>query len=78
MFFNFNDKDFSFTYLEFENLTYNSNGGFESNLISVIAYYVYVILGVDGDSFKRNGGTEYYEEARKIVNNAQGSDFKES
>jgi hypothetical protein len=73
---NFNDKEFSFTYLEFENLTYNSNGGFESNLVSVIAYYIYVILGVDGDSFKRNGGTEYYEEARKIVNNAQGSDFK--
>ena len=73
---NFNDKDFNFEYLEFENLTYNPSSPLDSNLIAVISYYVYVILGADADTFARNGGTEYYEQARLIVNQSQGSDYK--
>lgn len=73
---NFNDKDFNFNYLEYENLTYNPSGTLDSNLIAVISYYVYMILGVDADTFKRNGGTEYYKEAKRIVDNAQGISFK--
>ena len=73
---NFNDKDFNFKYLEFENLTYNPSSPLDSNLIAVISYYVYVILGADADTFARNGGTEYYEQARQIVNQSQGSDYK--
>lgn len=69
---NYNDKDFTFNYLEFENLTYNPNAPLESNLIAVISYYVYMIIAADADSYKRNGGTEYYEEAKRIVDNAQG------
>ncbi|NQY06291.1 MAG: DUF4835 family protein [Flavobacteriaceae bacterium] len=68
---NYNDEDFNFQYLEFENLTYNPNANIDSNLIAVISYYVYIILGADADTYKRNSGTEYYEEARKIVNNSQ-------
>ncbi|GLB51212.1 DUF4835 domain-containing protein [Neptunitalea chrysea] len=71
---NINDKQFSFTYQEFEPLYYNSNR-FESNLTSVLAFYAYVILGVDADSFKMRGGTMYYNEAKKIVNIAQSSNF---
>jgi len=73
--FNVNDKDFSFNYVEFQPLNYNPNL-FESNLISVIAFYLYTILGVDADTFELNGGTEYYQEARNIVGNAQGSNTK--
>ncbi|GGX28772.1 DUF4835 family protein [Aquimarina muelleri] len=70
--FNVNDKQFNFDYLEFQPLNYNPNS-YESNLISVIAFYLYTILGVDADTFELNKGTDYYKEAKNIVNNAQGS-----
>ncbi|MEW7290457.1 type IX secretion system protein PorD [Aquimarina sp. 2304DJ70-9] len=70
--FNVNDKQFNFNYLEFQPLNYNPNS-YESNLISVIAFYLYTILGVDADSFELNGGGKYFEEAKNIVGNAQGS-----
>ncbi|WP_449301287.1 type IX secretion system protein PorD [Pseudofulvibacter geojedonensis] len=73
--FNYNDKDFNFTYVEFQNLTLNPNQ-FDSNLVSVISYYVYIILGIDADSFQKNGGTEYYNKAKNIVNVAQGQNSK--
>lgn len=69
---NINDKQFSFKYLEFQPLNYNPSN-FESNLISVIAFYLYTILGVDSDTFEKNSGTPYYQEAKAVVNNAQGS-----
>lgn len=68
--FNINDKQFNFDYLEFQPLNYNPNN-FESNLISVTAFYLYTILGVDADTFEMNSGTTYYEEAKNIVGNAQ-------
>jgi hypothetical protein len=45
---NYNDKDFSFRYTEFENLIFNPTV-FESNLVSIISFYSYVILGMDQD-----------------------------
>src|SRR5210317_973014 len=42
--YNFNDRDFSFQYLEFQNLVYNPNQ-YESNLVSVLTYHIYMILG---------------------------------
>src|SRR5690606_36550971 len=72
--FNYQDKQFTFNYLEFEPLFYNVNA-FESNLVSVITYYVYVILGIDADTFSKEGGTEYFNKARSIVNMAQGSRY---
>lgn len=71
---NYRDKQFSFEYLEFQPLFYNANT-FNSNLISVITYYIYIILGTDADTFALNGGTEYYEQARDIVTLAQGSGY---
>lgn len=70
--FNVNDKQFNFDYLEFQPLNYNPNN-YESNLISVFAFYLYTILGIDADTFELNKGTDYYQEAKNIVNNAQGS-----
>ncbi|XLS30902.1 DUF4835 family protein [Flavobacteriaceae bacterium M23B6Z8] len=72
--FNYNDRQFNFTYLEFEPLFFNPNN-FESNLVSVITYYIYIILGIDADTFEKNGGTPYFEKARSVVNLAQGSGF---
>lgn len=72
--FNFKDNDFSFRYTEFETLQYNPNN-FDSNLVSVIAFYVYTILGMDGDTFAKNGGTEYFNEAENVMNQAQQGGF---
>ncbi|WP_378172941.1 DUF4835 family protein [Aquimarina sp. SS2-1] len=69
---NINDKQFNFKYLEFQPLNYNPNN-FESNLISVVAFYLYTILGVDADTFELNSGTAFHQEAKNIVGNAQGS-----
>ncbi|WP_163401113.1 DUF4835 family protein [Flavobacterium fluviatile] len=68
--FNFNDKDFNFRYTEFEPLLYNPTT-FESNLVSVISFYSYMILGMDGDTFQFAGGNPYFETAQNIANVAQ-------
>lgn len=70
--FNFNDEQFSFVYTEYQPLAYDPNS-FDSNLISVVAFYVYTMLGLDGDTFAPEGGTVYHEEAQQIVNTAQQS-----
>ena len=69
---NIRDEDFSFQYKEYEPLLYNKNT-FDSNLISTITYYVYVILGVDADTFKLNGGETYLKEAQNVMLQAQQS-----
>ena len=53
--------------LEFSDVTYTSN------LTSIIAFYVYIILGLDYDSLSLNGGTPYFQKAETIVTNAQQS-----
>lgn len=68
--YNYNDKDFNFQYLEFQNLVYNA-GQFESNLISVLSFHVYMILGMDADSFELNGGDDYFKQAQTIANYSQ-------
>ena len=72
---NFNDKDFSFKYAEFESLNYNPTA-FESNLVSVISFFSYVILGMDADSFVAESGNTYFETAQNISNVAQQSGYK--
>lgn len=68
--FNFNDEQFTFTYREFEPLNYSENS-YSSNLVSVISFYAYTILGLDADTFQQEGGTAFYEEANRIVTTAQ-------
>ncbi len=67
---NFLDKDIVFSYQEFQPLFFNQSS-FESNLISLISFYASIIIGLDADSFVLNGGDQFYEQARQIVNLAQ-------
>ena len=67
---NYQDNDINFKYEEYQPLFYNSNI-FESNLISILSFYAYVILGVDSDSFSLNGGQRYFSTAQQISNLAQ-------
>ena len=69
---NFVDNNFQFKYVEFQTLEFDPSS-YRTNLISVLAYYVYIILGVDYDSYSSLGGTEFFQMAEKIVTNAQNA-----
>ena len=71
---NFADRDWAFTYVESMPLNFNQNS-YTSNLTSILAFYAYVILGLDYDSFGDLGGDSYYQIAQVIVNNAAQSGF---
>jgi len=73
--FNFNDRNFDFEYVEFQPLIFNPNN-FDSNLVSVISYYVYTILGYDSNTFSFNEGDKYFQIAKQIITTAQGSNFE--
>ena len=70
--YNFNDKDFNFRYLEFQNLIFNPTQ-YESNLVSVLGFHVYMVLGLDADSFAEKGGDPYFKQAQIITNYSQQS-----
>lgn len=67
-----NDNDFQFTFLE-NTLIQFSQDQHRDNLSSVLAFYAYMIIGMDYDSFSPNGGTQWYLKAQQIVNNAQNA-----
>lgn len=73
--FNFKDVNFSFQYLEFEPLVYNATT-FESNLVSMMTYYAYVILGMDADTFSQYGGIPFFTKAQDVLAQAQQSGYK--
>lgn len=68
--FNYNDKDFNFRYTEFENLIFSPTT-FDSNLVSVLAFYSYMILAMDADTFVLESGSSNFEIAQNISNVAQ-------
>lgn len=70
--FNWVDRDFHIKYVDQQPLEY-SDGTHTSNLTSIMAYYAYVFLGLDGDSFARYGGTPYFEKAMAVVTAAQNA-----
>ncbi|MFA9188417.1 DUF4835 family protein [Flavobacterium sp. FBOR7N2.3] len=72
---NINDKDFGFTYTEFENLIFNVNS-FQSNLVSVISFYTYMIIGMDRETFEFKSGDPYFQTAQTIATVAQQSNYK--
>ncbi|NVO10157.1 MAG: DUF4835 family protein [Bacteroidales bacterium] len=69
---NFLDNYFDFRYLEFNKLEFTETTHL-NNLTSVLAFYAYIILGIDYDSYSYMGGTEYFQKAEKILNNAQNA-----
>jgi hypothetical protein len=71
---NFADREWMFEYIESLPLEYNDNN-YMSNLTSMLAFYAYIILGLDYDSFSELGGSPYFQKALMVVNNAQPSDM---
>ncbi len=70
--FNYDDKEIQFTYVENQPFDFNIQN-FTNNLTSLLAYYAYVILAEDYDTFSPLGGTEYWKNAQQIVNSAQSA-----
>jgi Domain of unknown function (DUF4835) len=72
---NYMDNDFAFKYVQYQTLDFNENrvGGTDpltANLTAVFAYYAYMILGLNFDSYGSRGGDPYFQQAQNIVNNA--------
>ena len=70
---NFADRDWQFEYVESTPLDFGNNV-YSSNLTSMLAFYAYIIIGLDKDSFEEFGGEEQFRKALDIVNLAQQSD----
>jgi hypothetical protein len=68
---NLQDQRFSFEYVENENLIFNERQFSGKNLIDVISFYVYVILGIDADSFQSMAGNQWYQKAQQIAQNGE-------
>lgn len=69
---NIKDNDFHAKYVEYQTLEFNETSN-KDNLTNILAYYAYIILGIDHDSFSPEGGTEFYQKAQIIVNNSQNA-----
>jgi hypothetical protein len=71
---NYIDKDLQFNYVEGEPVEFIESA-FTSNLTGTLAYYTYIFLGLDFDSYTKFGGTPFYEKAQNIVSMAQNSQY---
>ncbi|MEO6882550.1 MAG: DUF4835 family protein [Bacteroidia bacterium] len=69
---NFIDQDFEFSYLQYQPMEFVKTT-VNPNLMSVLAFYAYTIIGMDYDSYSLNGGSPYFQQAQTIVNNMQNA-----
>jgi len=69
------DKDIDFTYTEGQPIDYTDQN-FQSNLSSIMAFYAYIIVGMDYDTFSKFGGTPYFASAQNVVTNAASASYK--
>src|SRR5665647_1200130 len=69
---NIKDNDFRAKYVEYQTLEFNETSN-KDNLTNILAYYAYIVLGMDYDSFSPEGGTEFFQKAQTIVNNSQNA-----
>jgi hypothetical protein len=72
---NLNDKDIDFVYNEGQTIDYTDQS-FQNNLSSIMAFYAYIIIGIDYDSFSLYGGSPYFAASQTVINNAQTSSYR--
>lgn len=72
--YNYFDRQVSFKYKEYEPLNFNINSA-ESNLVSIISFHVYTVLGLDAGTYALNGGEPYFQIAKQITNTAAGTNY---
>lgn len=64
------DNNWQFEYIDFQAMNF-VEGTYTDNLTSLVAYYIFLVMGMDADSFKKEGGTEYYNRAYNVMLAAQ-------
>jgi hypothetical protein len=72
--YNNTDKTFDFEFAQFDQLNFNEEV-IDNQLVALFAYYVYLIIGLDLDSFSPMGGTDVLQRCMNLVNNAQDLGF---
>jgi hypothetical protein len=70
----YQDNEFTFTYNQFDNLQYNPDM-IDNQLTALIAYYAYLIIGINLDTFSPKGGEEVLQTCMNLTNNAQNLDY---
>lgn len=73
--YNNRDKNFDFDFAQFDQLNFNQEDYVDNQLVALLAYYAYLIIGLDLDSFSPMGGTDVLQRCMNLVNNAQNLDF---
>ncbi len=68
------DGEWDFDYAQFEPIQFDPNSSTNTELANLLAYYMYLVIGFDFDSFSEQGGTPYFQQAKNIVDNSQNSD----
>ena len=66
------DQDFRIRYVQYEPIEFNINTH-QSNFAAILAYYAYIIIGMDYDTYGLNSGSEFFNKAEQIVQNAQNA-----
>ncbi|MBQ4392598.1 MAG: DUF4835 family protein [Prevotella sp.] len=72
--YNNRDKNFDFDFVQFDQLNFNEEV-IDNQLVALVAYYAFLIIGLDLDSFAPMGGTDVLQRCMNLVNNAQNLDF---
>ena len=72
--YNNNDKHFDFEFVQYDQLNFNEEV-IDNQLVALFAYYAYLIIGLDLDSFSSMGGTDVLQRCMNLTNNAQNLDF---
>lgn len=72
--FQFQDNDFTFTFNQFDKLEFNEEM-IDNQLMALFAYYAYLIIGLDLDSFSPKGGEDILQRCMNLTNNAQNLDY---
>lgn len=70
---NIQDRTFDFDYADLQSLNYNDNA-YTSQITSLFAYYAYLILAYDYESFSKEGGTLFFQNALTVCNNIPQSE----
>ena len=73
--YNNKDNDFHFEFSEFDQLNFNEEMVVDNQLTALIAYYAYLIIGLNLDSFAPLGGSDILQRCMYLVNNAQSLGF---
>ena len=72
--YNNTDKNFNFEFAEFDQLNFNEEM-VDNQLTALFAYYAFLIIGLDLDSFSPLGGTDVLQRCMNLTNNSQNLDF---